>query len=215
MTLRFRAVSCLAAVAAMAVLALPVRAEPETPEAAPKAAPDQVAPDQKAAPSQPRNRTRNVEFLLGALKVAPDDTTAKAIEDRILALWAVSSSDTTNILMGRAKSAIEAKDFDLAVQLLDAVIAFKPDFAEGWNRRATVYFLKKDYASSMADIRHVLALEPRHFGAMAGMGMILNEVGNEKRALEVFRRVLEIHPHLKQIPDLVKTLKEKVEGRDI
>ena len=67
----------------------------------------------------------------------------------------------------------------------------------------------------MEDIRQVLTLEPRHFGAMSGLGMILQEFGDEKRALDVFRRALEIHPHLQKIPELVKTLTEKVDGRDI
>jgi Tfp pilus assembly protein PilF len=75
--------------------------------------------------------------------------------------------------------------------------------------------MQKDYARSMADIRQVLALEPRHFGAISGLGMILQEFGDEKRALDAFRRAVTIHPHLQKIPDLIKSLTEKVEGRDI
>ena len=75
--------------------------------------------------------------------------------------------------------------------------------------------MKKDFGHALADIRQVLAREPRHFGAMSGLGMILQEFGDDKHALEVLRRALAIHPHLKNIPDLVKSLSEKVEGRNI
>jgi Tfp pilus assembly protein PilF len=75
--------------------------------------------------------------------------------------------------------------------------------------------MRKDFGASLDDIRQVLSREPRHFGAMSGLGMILQEFGDEKRALEVFRRALEVHPNLQKIPDLVKTLSEKVEGRGI
>jgi len=113
------------------------------------------------------------------------------------------------------KTAIDAKEFDLAIELLNAVVEIKPDYVEGWNRRATVYFLKKDFSAAITDIRQVLAREPRHFGALAGLGMIMQELGDDKRALEVFRRALDVHPHLPRIPDLVKSLTEKVDGRDI
>ena len=75
--------------------------------------------------------------------------------------------------------------------------------------------MQKDYVRSMADIRQVLALEPRHFGAISGLGMIMQEFGDDKRALDAFRRAVQVHPHLQSIPDLIKTLTEKVEGRDI
>ena len=75
--------------------------------------------------------------------------------------------------------------------------------------------MRKDYTRSIEDIRQVLAREPRHFGALAGLGMILQELGDDKRALEVYRKVVEINPQTPRIPDLIKTLTEKVEGRDI
>lgn len=174
-----------------------------------------VEPPAKMPKVAPRDRTRNLDFLFGALKVAPDEVSAKAIEDRIWALWHATPSATAGLLMDRVKTAIEQKDADLAIKLLDSIVRIKPDYVEAWNRRATIYFTKKDYGRSMADIRQVLALEPRHFGAMAGMGFILQEVGSDKQALEVFRRALEVHPRLQKIPDLVKTLTEKVEGRAI
>ena len=161
------------------------------------------------------DKTQNLDRLFAALKVAPDDESAKYVENRIWAIWLASSSDTANLLMGRAKSAADGKDFDLAIRLLTAVIDIRPDFTEAWNRRATVYHTKKDFGRALADIHEVLAREPRHFGALSGLGIILQELGDDKHALDAFRRALAIHPHLERLPDLVKKLSEKVDGRDI
>jgi tetratricopeptide (TPR) repeat protein len=161
------------------------------------------------------DRTRNLDFLFGALKAAPDAESAKQVENRIWALWLASGSDTANLLMTRAKAAIDSNDLDLAVELLDALVKIKPDYIEAWNRRATLHYMRKEFSQSMQDIRQVLKLEPRHFGALSGLGMILQEFGDEKRALDVFRRALEINPHLPKIDEMVKSLTEKVDGRDI
>ena len=117
--------------------------------------------------------------------------------------------------MGRVKTAMDRKEPDVAIKLLDAIIKLRPDYIEAWNRRATLYYLKNDYMHSLADIQQVLAREPRHFGALAGLGMIMQDIGDDKRALEAFRKALAINPHLEKVPHLVKTLSEKVEGRDI
>ena len=174
-----------------------------------------VEPPAKLPRAEKGDPTRNLDFLFEALKIAPDEATAKVIEQRIWALWFVSPSDTANLLMTRVRAAVEAKDMDLALKLLNALIKIRPDYIEAWNRRATIYFMKNDYGKSIADIREVLKREPRHFGALAGLGLILQEIGDDKRALEVFRRAVEVYPRIDRIPDLVKTLREKVEGRDI
>ena len=161
------------------------------------------------------DRIKNLDFLFEALKVAPDADSAKLVENRIWALWFASGSDTCDLLMSRVKSATDEKDTRLALQLLDAVIELKPDYVEAWNRRATIYFTNKEYGKSLADIRQVLAREPRHFGALTGLGVIMQELGEDKLALEAFRRALVVNPHLQKIPEFVKTLTEKVEGRDI
>jgi tetratricopeptide (TPR) repeat protein len=164
---------------------------------------------------QQGGQTRNLDFLFGALKAAPDADSAKQVEGRIWAQWIASGSDTANLLMTRVKTAIDAKDFNLAIELLDAIVKIKPDYIEAWNRRATIRYMRKEFGESLQDIRQVLIREPRHFGALSGLGMILQEFGDDKRALEAFRRALDIHPNLPRIPDLVKSLTEKVEGRDI
>lgn len=168
------------------------------------------------APSIRRGeRLHNLDFLFEALKLAPSEDVAKGIADRIWGIWLGSGGDTTNLLISRVRTAIESKDLDLAVQMLDKVIEFKPEYVEGWNQRATVYFLKKDYTRALADLAQVLTREPRHFGALFGVGVIMQEFGDDKRALEVYRKALALDPHMKRVPELVRTLTEKVEGRDI
>jgi len=149
------------------------------------------------------------------LKVAPDNESAKYVENRIWAMWIATDSDTTTLLMSRVKTAVDAKDLDLGIKLLTAVIDIRPDYIEAWNRRATIYYMKKDFDDSLSDIHEVLKREPRHFGALSGLGMIMQEVGDDKHALDAFRRALAVHPRLEHIPDLVKQLTEKVEGRNI
>ena len=202
----FRLASVVAAaVLAASVLVGPARAEPgswvETPDKLPRAARG--------------DRSKNLDFLFEALKAAPDADAAKLVEGRIWALWFASGSDTADLLMTRVKTAVEGKDNKLAVELLDSVVELRPDYVEGWNRRATIHFMNKDFGKSLADIRQVLAREPRHFGALTGLGVIMQEFGEDKFALEAFRKALAVNPHLQRVPDFVKTLIEKVEGRDI
>lgn len=180
----------------------------EKPLAQPPAPPDKL-------PQVQRDRVQGLDFLFGALKAAPDDDSARHVEARIWALWTQTNSDTTALLMARSKVALDAKNYDIALKLLDAVVKLKPDYVEGWNRRATLYYMQNDYPRALSDIEQVLMREPRHFGALAGLGMIMQELGDDKRALDAFRQALAINPHLEKVPELVKTLSEKVEGRDI
>jgi tetratricopeptide (TPR) repeat protein len=156
-----------------------------------------------------------LDTLFNALKIAPDEASAKAIEERIWAIWISSGGDTCNLLMSRVKDATDDRDYDLAIKLLDAIVTIRPDYVEAWNRRATLYYIKHEYGSALADIREVLAREPRHFGALAGLGLILQDIGDDKHALQAYQAALAIDPHLRNLPDTVKTLREKVEGRDI
>jgi tetratricopeptide (TPR) repeat protein len=208
MKLRFQAVFPSAMIAAAALLStLP-------PASAESVQQKLSSPSETSRPTR-GEPTYSLDTLFSALKIAPDAASAKAIEDRIWAVWTASDSDTCNLLMSREKAATDAKEYDLAVRLLDAVIALKPNYVEAWNRRATVYYLKQDYPHAVADISEVLALEPRHFGALSGLGLILQDIGDDKDALEAYRKALAIDPHLESVPETVKSLTEKVEGRDI
>jgi len=205
MRLRFTALAFSAAFIAASSTCGPLRAEPggwaDAPDKLPKAARG--------------DRTKNLDFLFEALKAAPDADSAKLVEGRIWALWLASGSDTADLLMSRVKTAVDGKDSNLALELLTAVIGLKPEYVEAWNRRATLYFANKDFSRALSDIRQVLAREPRHFGALSGLGIIMQEFGEDKLALQAFRRALAVNPHLPKIPEFVKTLAEKVEGRDI
>ena len=201
-------------------LALVLGAVGSAPALAQKELPAPPGKEQKKLPEAPAklpkvDRTKNLDFLFGALKAAPDEASAKHVEARIWAIWLQTPSDTASLLMARAKTAVDAKKIDVAIKLLDSVIKLRPDYIEAWNRRATLYYMQNDYGRSLADIQQVLIREPRHFGALAGLGMIMQEVGDEKRALDAYRKALAVNPHLEKIPDQVKSLTEKVEGRDI
>ena len=212
MTARFLAAITLGFLLFVPAFAAPARAQ-NAPEGSP--APNWVAPPEALPRAQRGERTFSLDTLFDALKIAPDVESANAIEESIWSVWMASDSDTCNLLMAREKAAADDKDYDIAIKLLDAVIEIKPDYVEGWNRRATLYYLKKDYGHALTDIREVLAREPRHFGALSGLGLILQEIGDDKHALEAYKRALAIDPHLENLSDVVKTLSEKVEGRDI
>ena len=199
-----------------AIIALtPVSGRAQDQRIAPPAKQKKLPEAPAKLPKISADRTRGLDFLFGALKAAPDDASARHVEARIWALWTQTPSDTTALLMSRANAAMEAKQMEVALKLLDAVVKLKPDYVEGWNRRATLYYLQNDYTRSLEDIQQVLVREPRHFGALTGLGMIMQELGDDKRALDAFRKALAVDPRLDKIPDLVKTLTEKVEGRDI
>ena len=215
---RFQALLLCTALAVAAFAVAPVAAQIaplEPPTGDPPKPIEPPAPENLPKPPQQGDPRQNLDKLFEALKIAPTDDSAKYVENRIWALWLAAGGDTANLLMGRVKTAMDGKDLDLAIRLLNAIIDIRPDYVEGWNRRATVYYMKKDFGNALADIREVLVREPRHFGALSGLGMIMQDVGDDKHALEAFRRALAVHPHLERIPDLVKRLTQTVEGRDL
>jgi len=195
--------------------AVPAVASAQDPHAAPPARQKKLPEPPSKLPKVGADKIRGLDFLFGALKVAPDETSAKHVEARIWAQWLQTPSDTAALLMMRSKAAMDAQQMDVALKLLDALVKLRPDWVEAWNRRATLYYLQNDYGRSLQDIQQVLIREPRHFGALAGLGMIMQDLGDNKRALDAFRQALAINPHMDKVPELVKTLSEKVEGRDI
>src|SRR5918997_5701807 len=160
-------------------------------------------------------RRATLDDLFNRLADAKDEAEAKGIAGLIERRWSRSGSDTADLLLIRASDAIQAKEFPLAIELLDRVIALQPDWAEAWNRRATAFFLLEDTASAMADLRQVLTREPRHFGAWAGLGHIYNAGGDKARALEAYRKALAINPKMESLRSLVERLAPEIDGRDI
>lgn len=141
---------------------------------------------------------------------AQNEQEGRLAAGHIQQIWMKSGSDTVDLLMGWALQAVNDKDLPLALDFLDAVTTLRPDFAEGWNKRATVEYMRDNYDKALSDIARVLALEPRHFGALSGLGMILRQLDQNERALDALRRALALNPYIENVPDLVTELERKV-----
>lgn len=172
-------------------------------------------PEEPRPAAAPKTREALLDDLFTRLRGAADSDEAEGIAGAIERVWLRSGSDTADLLMHRAIAALAAKKSDVSRALLDKIVLLDPDWAEAWNERATVRFIADDYAGAMEDIAHVLALEPRHYGALAGMGFILEKSDRPKEALRVFRKVLEIYPQQEDIRKAVDHLVPEVEGRDL
>jgi tetratricopeptide (TPR) repeat protein len=162
-----------------------------------------------ASASQPAPEM--IDGLLGQLRQAEDEAKAKAIEQAVWKAWMRSGSPTVDLLVQQAERAMEDRQHRIAISILSTAIELEPEFPEVWNRRATAYYLSRQYERSRADAERVLELEPRHFAALAGLGVLHKEMGNERAALEAFRRALAIHPHLSVAQRAVKELELEVE----
>lgn len=167
------------------------------------------------AKKPPKTREEVLLDLFGRLAKAQDANEARGIMRGIERMWQISGSDTADLLMTRAREAAGKKNFKLALQLYDKVVELEPDWAEGWNQRATARFYQEDDAGAIEDIARALALEPRHFNALTGLGFILKRNEQKARALQAFRKALEINPQLEMIRKQVEELTPEVEGRGI
>lgn len=112
--------------------------------------------------------------------------------------------------MASAVDAMSSGRYTIALNLLNNLVKKQPDFAEAWNRRATVHYLLGDYEQSLADIEQTLILEPRHFGAISGIGLIMLQVGDNERAIHAFERVLQISPKNMGAAKSIKDLEQKL-----
>jgi tetratricopeptide (TPR) repeat protein len=151
-----------------------------------------------AAPAlaQPPRLNEALDALFALLKQAPDEASAAQVEARIWQAWGMSSTPAVQLLMRRGARNVEARALPDALEDFDAVIALAPDMAEGWNKRATVYYLMGDDANSLRDIQETLAREPRHFGALSGLSLIQERQGDLKAALRSWEAALAIHPKM-------------------
>lgn len=152
---------------------------------------------------------------LGTL-TAPDDAPearrlAREIEER----WSHSGSAAMDLLLVRGREAMEAQDWPRAVAHLTALTDHAPDWAEGWNLRATTFFLMDRYGPAIADIEQVLILEPRHFGALAGLGIMLEQLGEREAALDAFRRAQQVFPAEENVNAAIERLERETGERDL
>lgn len=175
---------------------------------------DAMAPQTDDVPlAQDAPAADPLDTMFAELKKAANPRYAKTIADGIWAQWFRSGSATVDLMLHWSNEAIERNDFNIALDFLDQIVTRKPDFSEGWNRRATLHFMMNNYAKSMADINRVLELEPRHFGALSGMALILEQSGSKQAALKAWRRTLEVYPAMKSAQDAVIRLEDDLAGR--
>jgi len=137
------------------------------------------------------------------------------VEQKIWRQWSQSGSDAMDVLLDRGREALEAGDLVLAIDHFTALIDHAPDFAEGWNMRATAHFQDEEFGLSIADIQRTLALNPRHFGALQGLGRILEELREEESALEAYRAAFAIHPHRPSLKESIERLEAQVSGQNL
>jgi tetratricopeptide (TPR) repeat protein len=161
-----------------------------------------------------RRADPELDRLFTQLEQAPSAAAAQTIQDAIMRRWADSGSPTVNVLVERAGNAIDAGEPDLAIGFLDQASDLAPDYAEPWRLRANIAYSAEDYSGAIAAIQETLKREPRHFAAYVGMGLIYEEIGRERAALEAFRAALSYHPYYQPALDGVRRLEPRVDGRD-
>lgn len=167
----------------------------------------------EAAPAEPPRkpaelRAEQLDILFGHLH--QKGVQSSLVEEKIWALWSASDSPTAEVLLTQSKRAIEDGAPAEALSMLDRLIGANPDFAEAWNKRATLYFMMKRYDAALSDIDKVLELEPRHFGALAGKAMILERQKKYSAAREAYEQALAVNPTLEDVQAALKEL-DKVE----
>ena len=155
-----------------------------------------------------------LDDLFQQLQTATDEE-ASQITDNIWIEWSRSGSPAMDLLLKRGRDAMAAGLPQLAIQHFTALIDHAPDFAEGYNARATAYFQSGDLGPSVSDIARTLTLNPRHFGALAGLGAIFEQLDEPAKALEVYKAALAINPHMPDIKDAVKRLETSLGGQDL
>lgn len=173
-----------------------------------------VDPPAASAPV-PTTRAARLDQLFSDLKRERNEKAAERIAGRIWGEWSQSGSASVDLMMQWSQKAIEGQKYDVALDFLDQVVTLQPDYAEGWNRRATVHFLMKNFGKSMSDINQTLRLEPRHFGALSGLAQIMAATGHKQSALEAWQKVLAIYPMMRNAQDQVATLSEELAGEGI
>ncbi|WP_137930842.1 tetratricopeptide repeat protein [Mesorhizobium comanense] len=199
-------------------ISVPARADDRpialaTPDAQP--APSDAQPAVPDTPAQPMTKQARLDKLFSDLKRERNEKAAERIAGNIWTEWFQSGSASIDLMMLWSQKAMDNQKFDVALDFLDQVVTLQPAYAEGWNRRATVHFMMKNYGKSMADIDRTLQLEPRHFGALSGLAQIMALTGHKQSALEAWQKVLAIYPMMRSAQNQVATLSEELAGEGI
>ena len=162
-----------------------------------------------------KRRAATLDALFAELKSAQDQSAADPIVARIWDQWMLSGRDDVDILMSRAVANMAGRHFGLAMLLLEEIIEIVPDFAEAWNKRATLHYHMGRYEAALADIERTMQLEPRHFGALAGRAAILADANRWKEALEAYRAALAVNPFLQRRNTVLPELERKAGERGL
>jgi len=154
-------------------------------------------------------RTEKGEALFAALGRAKSQPEARSLESAIWMYWMHAPSNQAQSLLDRALERRSAYDYAGAIEILDELVEIAPQFAEGWNQRATLRFFQQNFEASLADIEQTLKFEPRHFGALAGKAQILMQQGRFEMGQKALRRAVDIHPWLRGRSALVEVPEEE------
>ncbi len=156
-----------------------------------------------------------LDALFAQLEETDDPDRGRVLTDEIWQIWVASEDNAANDLMGSGIAFMAQGQMLAALMRFDKLVEIAPGFAEAWNKRATVNYLLERYQESIDDIERTLVLEPRHFGALAGLGLIYADTGKEEIALRAFERALEINPHLPGARENIETLRRRLKDRSI
>ena len=176
-------------------------------------APTAPAPSPQAAAPAPQTPREQLDALFGRLAASKDSEESAGIVAAIDRLNLRSGSDTSDLLMSRAVATMESGNYPVSLSLLDALVSLQPDWAEGWNKRATARYLAGDEKGAVADIAQTLTRDPRNLGALAGLGTILEDAGQRDQALGAYQRALTIAPQWQPIVDAVARVKAALAGQ--
>lgn len=153
--------------------------------------------------------------LFDQLKNAASNDAATDIESQIWTIWFQSGDPEIDKLLDAGSQAMNARDYPAALDAFTRIITKRPDFAEGWNRRATLYYVMGEYQKSLADIAKTLALEPRHFGALSGLGLVDLHLDRVEDAAKAYERVLAINPQSKDTRDTLDMINVVLKRKSI
>ena len=159
---------------------------------------------------------KNLDLLFQKLKKESNQNIARSIEDKIWELWTTHDTDNSlTQMMNYGTILMNNRNYDEANRIFTKIINADPNWAEGWNKRATVYYYQKKYELSQLDINKVIELENRHFGALSGQGMVQIKLDNLEKALESYKKVLEIYPSNKAAQTLVDEIEQTIKEETI
>ncbi len=166
-----------------------------------------------AAASSADQTDQRLDLLFATLQKTKQPGEVQVTQDMIWAIWLENDDDEIEILMQEGVRAMGQNRLRVALEMFDDMVLLAPDFAEAWNKRATVHYMLGNLLQSIVDVGKTLALEPRHFGALSGLGQIYLLLGDETGALSAFEQALSMHPHLSGARAAVDVLLPKVRGR--